>query len=402
MGKLALYGGKPVRDEYLAYGRQWIDEADIEAVVEVLKGDYLTTGSTVDRFEKLVADYVGAKYAVAVSNGTAALHMACYAAGLKEGDEVLVSPLTFVASINCILYQGAKPVFVDINPVTYNMDVRKIEDCITDKTRAIIPVDFSGISVEMDEIKDIAQKYNLLIIEDAAHAFGSEYKGQKVGNNADMTEFSFHPVKPITTGEGGMITTNNYDLYKRMLMFRSHGITRDENLMIDNHGPWYYEQLELGYNYRITDIQCAIGITQLDKIEAFIDRRRTLVSKYNQAFNAFRELTLPNEPIYSKSGWHLYIIRLNLEYLKVDRKTIFEALKAENIGVNVHYIPVYYQPYYQKLGYIKGICPIAEEVYEEIITLPLFPKMSDKDIEDVIDAVKKVIKYFEKPFDDCK
>ncbi|MBS4025584.1 MAG: UDP-4-amino-4,6-dideoxy-N-acetyl-beta-L-altrosamine transaminase [Clostridia bacterium] len=396
MEKLAIDGGRPARESCLAYGKQWIDEGDIESVINVLKGDYLTTGPWVKAFEDKVADYVGAKYAVAVASGTAALHMACFAAGIGTGDEVIVSPMTFAASANCILYQGGTPVFADIDPLTYNIAPKEIQKKITGKTKAIIPVDFTGQAVDMDEISKIAHRHNLLIIEDAAHALGSEYKGKKVGSLADMTEFSFHPVKPITTGEGGVITTNNRELYQKMLLFRTHGITRNETYLTQNHGPWYYEQRYLGYNYRITDVQCALGSSQLDRLDNFITRRREIVAKYNEAFKAIREIATPHEASYSNSGWHLYIIRLRLDLLKVARKEIFQALQAENIGVNVHYIPVYYHPYYQELGYEKGICPKAEKLYAEMITLPLFPKMTADDVADVIAAVTKVIAFYRK------
>lgn len=394
--ELAINGGKPVRDNYLNYGKQTIDHDDIKSVVNVLKGDYLTTGPKVREFEKSVAEYVGSKYAVALSNGTAALHAACYAAGIKEGEEVLVSPMTFAASANCVLYCGGKPVFVDIDSETYNMDVSKIEEKITEKTKAIIPVDFTGQSVDIDEIMKIADKYKLTIIEDGAHALGSEYKKRKVGNTAHMTEFSFHPVKPITTGEGGIIVTNSKEFYEKLLLFRTHGITRDEKYLNNNEGPWYYEQIDLGYNYRITDIQCALGVSQIKKIDTFIARRRQIVRHYNEVFLNMDEIQIPYEAEYSNSGWHIYVIKLNLEKLTCSRKEIFEALKAENIGVNIHYIPVYYHPYYQKLGYGKGICPETEKLYKGIITLPLFPKMIDKDVEDVVKAVKKVVSYYKK------
>jgi UDP-4-amino-4,6-dideoxy-N-acetyl-beta-L-altrosamine transaminase len=394
MEKLAINGGRPVRENYLAYGQQWLDEQDIEAVVKVLKGDCLTTGPWVKAFEDKVAGYVGARYAVAVSSGTAALHMACFAAGIGSGDEVIVSPITFAASANCVLYQGGTPVFADIDPCTYNIAPKEIAKKITRKTKAIIPVDFTGQPVDMDEIRKTAERHNLLIIEDAAHALGSEYKGKKVGSLADLTEFSFHPVKPITTGEGGVITTNNKELYQKMLLFRSHGITRDANYLAQNHGPWYYEQQCLGYNYRITDVQCALGSSQLERLEQFIKRRREIADKYSEAFAAIKEIVTPREAGYANSGWHLYVIRLNLELLKAGRKEIFQALLAENIGVNVHYIPVYYHPYYQELGYEKGICPNAEKLYDEMITLPLFPKMTDDDAEDVLEAVNKVLAFY--------
>jgi UDP-4-amino-4,6-dideoxy-N-acetyl-beta-L-altrosamine transaminase len=397
MNKLAIHGGKPVRESYLHYGRQWIEDKDIEAVVNVLKGDFLTTGPYTREFEKKIADYVGSKYAVAVSNGTAALHMACFAAGIEYGDEVIVSPITFVASANCIMYMGGTPVFADIDPTTYNIDPKEIEKKITNKTKAIIPVDFTGQSVNIDKINEIAQKYNLTVIEDSAHALGSEYKGKKVGNKAELTEFSFHPVKPITTGEGGVVTTNSEELYNKMLMFRVGGITREKECFEKkDEGPWYYEQQYLGYNYRLTDVQCAMGISQLERLDFFINRRREIVKKYNQAFQTIDEIITPYEAEYSNSGWHLYIIRLKPDKLKGTRREIFEALHNENIGVTVHYIPVYYQPYYKTLGYKKGICPNAEKLYEEMITLPLYPKMTDTDVEDVITAVNKVFHYYRK------
>ncbi|MBD7915651.1 UDP-4-amino-4,6-dideoxy-N-acetyl-beta-L-altrosamine transaminase [Clostridium sp. Sa3CUN1] len=394
MSKLAIDGGSPVRDTYLAYGRQYIDNKDIEVVVELLKGDYLTTGPTVSEFENKVANYVGAKYGVAVSNGTAALHMACHAAGIGPGDEVLVPAITFAASSNCVLYCGGTPIFVDIDPKTYNIDVNKIEDKITEKTKAIIPVDFSGQAVDMDKILEIAEKYNLIVIEDAAHALGGEYKNRKIGTKAHMTEFSFHPVKPVTTAEGGIIVTNDKDLYEKMILFRSHGITRNKNLMSDYHGPWYYEQIDLGYNYRLTDLQCALGISQMDKIDSFIKRRREIVALYNEAFKKLEEINIPFEEEFSNSGWHIYVITLNLDKLKVGRKEVFEALQKENIGVNVHYLPVYLHPYYTKLGYEKGLCPAAEDIYNRMITIPLFPAMTDRDVEDVISAIKKVINNY--------
>lgn len=396
MDKLAVNGGKPIREKFLTYGRQYIDEKDIENVMKVLKGDFLTTGPVAREFEKKVAEYVGAKYAVAVANGTAALHMACSVAGIKEGDEVLVPAITFAASANCVLYCGGKPVFVDIDPRTYNIDIEDMKKKITSKTKAIIPVDMTGQAVDIDEIMKIAKERNLIVIEDAAHALGSEYKNRKVGATAHMTEFSFHPVKPITTAEGGMIVTNDYELYKKMVRFRSHGITRLEEELIDNHGPWYYEQLELGFNYRITDVQCALGLGQIDKIDKFINRRREIVKIYNEAFKEIREITTPYEAEFSNSGWHIYIINLNLDMLTVSRKEIFEALLKENVGVNVHYLPVYLHPYYSELGYKQGLCKVAEDLYSRIITIPLFPGMKDQDVKDVIAGVKKVINHYRK------
>ncbi len=395
MNTLAINGGKSVRDTYLPYAQQWVDEEDVGEVVKVLKSDFLTTGPKIEEFEKRFADYVGAKYAVSISNGTAALHAACFAAGINEGDEVITSPITFAASANCVLYQGGKPVFADINPKSYNIDIEDIERKITKKTKAIIPVDFTGQAVDIDGINEIAKKYGLVVIEDAAHSLGAEYKGKKIGSLVDMTTFSFHPVKHITTGEGSMITTNDEKLYNKLKLFRTHGITRDKEMLHNKEeGPWFYEQLELGYNYRMTDIQAALGISQLNKINGFLKRRREIAKKYDEYLKNIDGIILPYQESFSKSAWHLYVIQLELEKFKVGRKEIFEALQAENIGVNVHYIPVYYHPYYKRLGYEKGLCPNAEKLYERIITLPLYPKMKDKDIEDVVNAMDKVLKYF--------
>lgn len=395
--ELAINGGTPVRDKYLSYGCQVVDEDDIEAVVSVLKGSYLTTGPSIKEFEEKVANYVGCKYAVAVSNGTAALHAACYSAGIKEGDEVITTPMTFAASANCVLYCGGKPVFADINPDTYNIDWKEIEKKITSKTKAIIVVDFTGQSADLDKIREIAEIYNLIIIEDAAHAIGTKYKGEMIGNISHMTEFSFHPVKTITTGEGGIITTNSKELYDRLILFRTHGITRDKEFLFNKYeGPWYYEQIDLGYNYRITDIQCALGISQLNKLDKFIKRRKELVKMYNEELCKIDGIVLQKEEDFSDTVKHLYIIKLELEKFRVGRKEIFEALQAENIGVNVHYLPVYLQPYYKKLGYKEGLCPNAEDLYKRMITLPLHVNMSDDDLKDVVLAVNKVLSYYRK------
>ncbi|PFL62367.1 UDP-4-amino-4,6-dideoxy-N-acetyl-beta-L-altrosamine transaminase [Bacillus cereus] len=391
---LGIHGGKPVRETYLPYGQQQIDEHDIQAVVDILKGDFLTTGPTIQQFEKSIAKYVGAKYAVSFSNGTAALHAACYAAGITEGDEVITTPMTFVASANCILYQGGKPVFADIDNETYNISPKSIEEKITTKTKAIIPVHFTGQPVELDAIQKIAKENNLIIIEDAAHALGATYKDKKIGSIGDMTMFSFHPVKHITTGEGGVITTNNPLFYERLVQFRTHGIERNLQKLFENHGPWYYEMQFLGYNYRLTDIQAALGLSQLSKLDSFIKNRKKYVDIYNKEFSCLSEIIIPKQLPQTDSSWHLYILRLNTKLLKCNRKEIYEALQKENIGVNVHYIPVHLQPFYQKLGYRKGICPQAENVYEEIITLPLFPKMTEADVWDVIKAVRKVLSFY--------
>nr|WP_263326544.1 UDP-4-amino-4,6-dideoxy-N-acetyl-beta-L-altrosamine transaminase [Neobacillus sp. Marseille-Q6967] len=387
----------PIRDTYLPYGRQWIDQDDIQAVVNVLKGDFLTTGPFISIFEQEFASYVGSKFAVSFSNGTAALHAACFAAGIDEGDEVITTPVTFAASANCILYQRGIPVFADIDKKTYNIDPFDIEKKITDKTKAIIPVDFTGQPANLRDILTIAKKHNLVVIEDAAHALGATYQGKRIGSVSDMTMFSFHPVKHITAGEGGIITTNNKDYYEKLLQFRTHGITRDPEKLINNDEvPWYYEMHFLGYNYRMTDIQAALATSQLKKLDHFLHLRKKYVSMYNREFQNINAITLPFEHERGSSSWHLYIIRLELEQLTGTRKDVYNALLAENIGVNVHYIPVYYLPYYQKLGYPRGLCPEAEKLYEQIVTLPLFPAMTEKDVLDVVNAVKKVINRYSK------
>ena len=396
--ELAINGGKPVRDKLLPYGHQWIDEEDVKAVTEVLRSDWITQGPKVAEFEKEFASYVDARYAVAVNSGTAALHAACFAAQIKKGDEAITSPITFAASANCVLYQGGMPVFADIDADTLNIDPVEIKKKITKKTKALIPVDFTGLPVDLEKILEIAKDNNLVIIEDASHALGATYKGSKIGSISDMTIFSFHPVKHITTGEGGMIITNNKEYYERLKLFRTHGITKDKDKLLNYNGPWYYEMQELGYNYRLTDFQCALGLSQLKKIDRIIQRRREIVKKYNYEFKDMPEIKIPQiNPVDSNPAWHIYMIQLSLERLKVERREIFEALRAENIGVNVHYIPVHLQPYYQKrFGYHSGNFPKAENYYSRAITLPVFPKMSDKDIDDVVKAAKKVINYYKK------
>lgn len=367
----------------IPYGRQTIEDDDIQAVVDVLRGDYLTTGPKIAEFEKMVADYVGAKYAVAISNGTSALHAACHAAGIGPGDEVITTPLTFAASANCVLYCGGTPVFADVDERTYNIDPEDIRRKITKKTKAIIAVHLAGQPCEMDEIHEIAKEHNLLVIEDGAHALGSEYKGKKVGTLSDMTTFSFHPVKPITTGEGGMIVTDNEEFYQKMILFRSHGITRDESLLTRNEGPWYYQQLELGYNYRITDIQCALGCSQMKKLDRFLARRRELVKRYDAAFADCENIVIPYQMPEAVSGWHLYIIQVK----NCDRREVFERLRAEGVGVNVHYIPVYMHPYYQEHGYSEVHCPRVEEIYARMISLPLYPGLTGEQQDAVIAKV---------------
>lgn len=395
---------------YIPYGRQSIDDADIEAVVKVLKSDYLTTGPAVAAFEKKVADYVGAKYAVAVSNGTAALHVACLAAGIGEGDEVITTPITFAASANCVLYCGGTPVFADIDPDTYNISPKELERQITSRTKAIIPVHYTGQPCDMDAILEIARKHDLLVIEDGAHALGASYKGKKIGSIADMTCFSFHPVKPVTTGEGGMIVTDNEELYRKLVLYRSHGITRDNDMMqqyedqlwqstdpalqeaadmlrgdVMNPGGWYYQQLELGYNYRITDISCALGISQMDKLDRFLERRRQIAKKYDEAFADIPQIKTPWQQEGCQSGWHLYMIQT----MERSRREVFDGLRQAGIGVNVHYIPVYRHPYYQRNGYAGVHCLNAEAFYERAVSLPIFPGLTGSQQDYVIEHVIK-------------
>lgn len=396
MDRLAIDGGSPVRDKKIYYGHQWIDEEDIQAVNEVLRGDYLTCGPYVTKLEQTLAGYTGAKYAVGVSNGTAALHCACIAAGIGSGDEVITTPITFAASANCILYCGGTPVFADIDSNTYNIDPQSIREHITPRTKAVIAVDFTGQAVQNREIREICDEFNLTFIEDAAHAIATKYDGKQVGSLADMTCFSFHPVKTITGGEGGAILTNDGKLYEKLVLAHTHGITHDENLMEDapHEGPWYYEQISLGYNYRITDFQAALIISQMKKLDMFKERRKEIVSMYDNAFKDLSEIIAQKEITESDTCRHLYIIRLALEKLSCSRREFFDAMSAENVQCQIHYVPVYWFPYYQHLGYQKGICPKAEQIYKEIMSIPLYPAMTNKDVEDVIAAVKKVVQNY--------
>ena len=393
-----MNGGMPIRKEKLYYGRQWIDEEDIKAVSEVLQGDFVTCGPKITELEKKVTGVAGARYAVAVSSGTAALHCACMAAGIGPGDEVITTPLTFAASANCALYCGAKPVFADVESETYNIDPKSIEANISEKTKAVVAVDFTGQAVRIKEIREICDKHHLVFIEDAAHAIGTKYDGKPVGSLADMTCFSFHPVKTVTSGEGGAVTTNDKKLYEKLVLAHAHGITHDENLMEEapHEGLWYYEEISLGYNYRMTDFQAALLLSQLKKLNMFAARRKKIVEKYNKAFRSLPELILQKEISESDTCRHLYIIRLNFEKLTCTRRQFFDAMIAENVQCQIHYVPVYWFPYYKHLGYKKGLCPNAEEIYKGIMSIPLYPKMTDSDIEDVILAVKKVIKNYRK------
>lgn len=404
METLAINGGTPVRKEKIFYGRQWIDEEDISSVADVLRSDFITCGPKVTQLEQELCALTGAKYCVAVNSGTSALHCTTIAAGLKAGDELITTPLTFAASANSALYVGATPVFADVNPDTYNIDPESIRRNLTERTRAIVAVDFTGQVVQVEEIRNICKEaeekygHKVLFIEDAAHSIGTKYKGHSVGSMADMTCLSFHPVKTVTGGEGGAILTNDEDLYKKLVLAHTHGITHEDEQMegAPHEGPWYYEMISLGYNYRLTDFQAALISSQLKKIQTFIARRKEIVKKYNEVFSSMPELIVQKEIPESDSCRHLYILRLNLEKLKCTRREFFDAMSAENVQCQVHYVPVYWFPYYQHLGYKKGLCPRAEEVYKGIMSIPLYPKMSDADVEDVIHAVKKIIESYRK------
>lgn len=393
----AACGGRPVRDTKIFYGHQYIDEADIQAVVDVMRSDYLTCGPKIGELERKLCQVTGAKYAVVCSNGTAALHMACMAAGVGAGDEVITTPITFAASANCALYCGARPVFADIREDTYNIDPASVAGKVSRKTKAVVAVDFTGQSAELDELMAVCKENNLVLIEDGAHVIGTKYKGKSNGSISDMTTLSFHPVKTVTGGEGGAVLTNSEEYYKKLLLYRAHGITRDRELMEDEpEGDWYYEQIALGYNYRMTDMQAALLISQLDKLPMFSGRRKEIVARYDEAFSRLPQLRVQKEIPESDTTRHLYILRLVPERLSIGRKEFFDALAAENICCNVHYIPTYYFPYYRKLGYEKGICPKAEKLYEEIISLPLYYAMTKQDVEDVIEAVTKIAEYYSK------
>jgi len=393
---LAVDGGTPVRNTLLSYGRQSIGDDDIQAVVEVLRSDWLTTGPKVAEFEEAFAERVGAKYALSFSSGTAALHGAAFAAGLKPGDEAITTPLTFAATANCVLYQGATPVFAEVCVDTLNLDPEKVAERITPRTRAILPVDYAGHPADLDAILKLAVRNGLIVIEDACHALGAEDRQRRTGSIAHMTVFSFHPVKHLTTGEGGMVTTDRAGYAEMLRRFRNHGISSDARQR-QSEGQWHYEMVALGFNYRLTDIGCALGLSQLKKLDANLVRRREIAARYATAFRDLTEITLPAVRFDVNPAWYLFPIRLNLKRLNADRREIFRALRAENIGVNVHYIPVHRHPYYRdRFGYRGGEYPVAEDAYERLISLPMFPAMSDEDVQDVIHAVGKVAAHFRK------
>lgn len=394
--RLAIDGGTPVRKGMLQYGRQSIGEDDIRAVIDVLESDWLTTGPKVKEFEEALSSVTGAKYSISVSSGTSGLHTSVNSIGVTDGDEVIVPAMTFAATANCVLYQGATPIFADICLETLQIDIHDTLEKITNRTKAIIAVDFAGLPCDYTRLREIAQEHELCIISDACHSIGGKYKKEPVGSLADISVFSFHPVKTITTGEGGAITTDNIRYAEKARRFRNHGIDSDHRQR-EKAGSWFYEMQSLGFNYRLSDIHCALGLSQLRKLEKWISRRNKIAKIYNEAFRGNDFLETQRVSPDALHAYHLYVVLLNNEALKVGRKEVFGALRAEGIGVNVHYVPVHLHPFYQrKHNTSPGMCPNAEAVYERILSIPIFPMMSDGDVEDVVRAIEKVCNAYSK------
>jgi UDP-4-amino-4,6-dideoxy-N-acetyl-beta-L-altrosamine transaminase len=389
--ELAIRGGHPVREAYLAYGRQTIDDADRAAVAAVLASDWITTGPKVRQFEEAFARAVGAREAVAVNSGTAALHAAMHALGIGPGDEVVIPSITFAATANAVVYLGGTPVFADVDPETLLITAESAARCITSRTKAIVAVDYGGQSAEYDELRTLAAKHGLPLVADACHALGGSYRGRKVGTLADLNAFSFHPVKPITTGEGGMITTDDADFARQMRIFRTHGITTDHHYR-QTHGEWAYEMQTLGFNYRLSDFACALGLSQLGKLDGWVRRRNELADHYRRALSELHQF-VPLRLLPERThAYHLFVVRCRTGELGWTRDAVFAALRAEGIGVNVHYIPVYLHPFYrERFNTRPGLCPNAEAAFAEILTLPLFATMTDRDVDDVCRALRKII-----------
>lgn len=367
----------PVR---IPYSRQTLDESDIQAVVATLRSDWLTTGPAVPAFERALAAYTGAKYAVAFNSGTSALHAAYFAAGVGPGDEVITTPISFVATANAALFLGARVVFADVDPETINIDPKEVARLISQRTKVIAPVDFAGHPADLDEIMAIAKDAGAVVVEDACHALGARYKGRPVGSIADMTVFSFHPVKAITTGEGGAVCTSDPGFYQKLLLFRSHGITKDRAQMTHDEGPWYYEMHVLGPNYRLSDIHASLGLSQLAKVDRFVAERRAIAQRYGALLGG-RDLILPVPKAHVEHAWHLYTVQLPNPRT---RRWVVEALHETGIGVQVHYLPIYRHPYYQRHGYAGTFLPHAERYYSRCLSLPLYPGLSPDDVERVV------------------
>jgi UDP-4-amino-4,6-dideoxy-N-acetyl-beta-L-altrosamine transaminase len=394
----AIEGGNPIREKIIPYGLHWIEEEDINEVLDTLKSIWLTTGPKVLKLEEEFRNYVGSKYAIALSSATAALHVSLAALGIRQGDEIITTPMTFCATSNSVLYLRAKPVFVDIKPDTLNIDPTKIEEKITNKTKVIIPVHYAGQPCDMNEIHSIAKKHNLAVIEDSAHAVWTLYKGKKIGSleGTKATCFSFHPVKNMTTGEGGMITTNDKDVAEKAFKLRLHGITKDAWKRFGARVSGDYEMTDLGFKYNMSDIQAALGLSQLKKLERFEKLRLNIAEYYDKELKDVCGIELLRCKDDVRHAHHIYVIKLKLDELKIDRDQFIRALNAENIGTSIHYLPVYLHPYYQSIGYKQGLCPTAESIFKRIITIPIFPKMSEKDAEDVVTAIKKIAEYYKK------
>jgi len=392
----AILGGEPVRKTGIPYGRQYIDEADIQAVTNILRSEFLTTGPMVEKFEAKLCEITNTKFAVVVSSGTAALHAAVHAAGITQGDEVIISAITFASTANVVLFTGGVPVFADIEEDTFNVNPREIEKKITPKTKAVIAVDFTGQAVKVDEIIEICKRHNLIYIDDGAHSLGTKYKGIPVGGLADMTTFSFHPVKTITTGEGGVVMTNNETFYHSLKLFRTHGITRDVNKLTRPRYDGYNEQIDLGYNYRLTDFQAALGLSQLSKLDKFIKRRKEIVAIYNQELSDIPGIILQKEIPESDTVRHIYVIRIDRKKISISRDGFYRALNSEGIGLQVHYMPVYNHPFYKERFDYSGSCPVAEEYFETAMSIPLYYSMTNEDIQSVIDAINRIVLYYKK------
>jgi perosamine synthetase len=391
--RLAIEGGRPVRSCLLPYGRHLIEDDDIATVTAVLRSAFLTTGPTVAEFEARFAARVGSRHAVAVSSGTAALHAAMFAAGVGAGDEVVTTPLTFVGTANAALYLGARPVFADIRADTLNLDPARIEAALTPKTRVLAPVDFAGQPCELAAIRALARRRGLLVVEDAAHALGAEVGGQPVGALGDLTIFSLHPVKHVTTGEGGVVTTDDHELARRVRRFRNHGIATN-SADRQASGALWSPMIDLGFNYRLTDIQCALGLSQLPKLERFLAKREAIAQRYVVALKDLPGLSIPRIAADVRHAWHIFPVLVEPARLRVGRDEVFAALRAEGIGVTMHYVPAYWHPYYAGLGYPRGLCPIAEDATSRIFSLPIFPGMGDADVEDVVAALWKVLGHY--------
>ncbi len=395
ISKPAILGGKPVRKSFLPPFRPMIEKGELEEVIDTLKSGWIAMGPKTHKFEELFKEYIGSKHAIAVNSCTAALHLSLAVFRISKGDEVITTPFTFTSTVNVILHQGAKPVFVDIDKETYTIDPDEIEMKISDKTKAIIPVHYAGHPCEMDKILKIAKSYGLVVIEDAAHALGASYRGKKIGTIGKVTCFSFYATKNITTGEGGMVTTDDDEIAGKMKILRLHGISKDAWKRYSSEGAWYYEVLYPGYKYNMTDIQAAIGIHQLKRLEKMQKRREEIAKMYNEAFENIPGIITPTVRDYVHHAWHLYPILVDLNKLRIDRNKIIEALRAENIGVSVHFIPIHLHPFYREnFGFRYGDFPNTEYVYEREISLPIYPKMTNKDVDDVIDAIRKIVEYY--------